>query len=346
MRVDPGMPDKYRRLLDDLRSFPVTAFLPLLFLAIAGGCLTARNPLDGACQLPTYVLDVPAKPSRVSVELADLDTIPPGPIVVSPTEGKKVVEKEPEVPQKESEPPEVTEVIEEETPSPPGKPRIPRGRGPLTENEIYRIEQNEIARIERVASKLTPTDPTEAANATIMALAETDPVKPVEDYRIHPKDDILIEVFGEPEISHIYHVSSDGFINHPLLKKVELVGLTSVEAEEKLRKMLAQDYLVDPRVNLRIKSSLARRVIIFGEVENPGSYEVDHDQPMTLLRIISMAGGFTDLAAVGRVRILRDIDGEEKTMKIDVADLLKGRLDETDIGLKPGDIITVPETIF
>jgi polysaccharide export outer membrane protein len=319
----------------------------VVIMAMLSGCLTTRDPLAGACQLPTYVLDVPVKPSSVSIELADLDTVPPEPVVVSPTPGKKIVEKEPEheVLQIEQEPPVVKEGVEEE-PALPRKPRIPRGRGPLTENEIYRIEQNEIARIERVASKLTPTDPTEAANATIMALAKTDPVKPVEDYRINPKDDILIEVFGEPEISRIYHVSSDGSINHPLLKKVELVGLTSVEAEEKLRKMLAQDYLVDPRVNLRIKSSLARRVIIFGEVENPGSYEVDHDQPMTLLRIISMAGGFTDLAAVSRVRVLRDIDGEDKTMKIDVADLLKGRLDETDIDLKPGDIITVPETIF
>lgn len=314
--------------------FSAAAVLTVMF----SGCLTARNPLDGACQLPTYVLDVPVEPSRISIELADMDTMSPSPphkppepphvpqVIVEP-----VVEEKPPPPE-----PEVEK--EEEKPAQPKKPRIPRGRGPLTEDEISRIE--------RVAMKLTPTDPTAAANATIMAIAEADPVKPVEDYRIHPKDDILIEVFGEPEISHVYHVSSEGFINHPLLKKVQLVGLTSIEAEEKLRKMLAQDYLVDPRVNLRIKSSLARRVIIFGEVENPGSYEVDHDQPMTLLRIISMAGGFTDLAAVGRVRILRDLDGEEKTMKIDVADLLKGRLDENDIELKPGDIITVPETIF
>lgn len=356
-------------------------FAALTVLLMLNGCLTARGPMHGACRLPVYALDAPVESTIASTELAELETLPPGPVKVAPSLQEEPAEKElaakdrmgeeeqePQEPakprrrwfrfsKKKDAPPsgeediDKKELVEEAAidhrePEEPKKAEEPEEPGRRRKRWFGFSRRAEIARIEQAAAKLTPTDPTESANSTILALAEESPEESVDDYRINPKDDILIEVFGEPEISQIYHVSSEGFINHPLLKKVQLAGLTAAEAEEKLRKMLAKDYLVDPRVNLRIKSSLARRVIIFGEVEKPGSYEVGHEQPMTLLRVISMSGGFTDLAAISRVRILRDLDGDERTIKINVADLLKGRLEETDIELKAGDIITVPETIF
>jgi len=405
------------------RYLPVLVVIQaMVFLVFTGGCLTARGPMHGACRLPVYALDAPVESTIASTELAELETLPPGPVKVAPSlqtataeeelaakdsigeeepakprrrwfsfskkrdgapsgeediDKKELVEEdaidheeteEPEelekrrrrwfgfskkrdVPPSGDEDTDKKELVEENAidhrePEEPAETEEPEEPEKRRKRWFGFSRRTEIARIEQAAAKLTPTDPTESANSTILALAEESPEESVDDYRINPKDDILIEVFGEPEISQIYHVSSEGFINHPLLKKVQLAGLTAAEAEEKLRKMLAKDYLVDPRVNLRIKSSLARRVIIFGEVEKPGSYEVGHEQPMTLLRVISMSGGFTDLAAISRVRILRDLDGEERTIKINVADLLKGRLEETDIELKAGDIITVPETIF
>ena len=132
------------------------------------------------------------------------------------------------------------------------------------------------------------------------------------DYRITELDVLLIEVFNEADISKPYQVSANGTVNHPLLGAVKLSGLSLSDAESTIRDLLAKDYLVNPRVNIRVQSSAGRRIIIFGEVSTPGTLHIPPDQPMTLLRAVALAGGFTDIAARGRVRIVRrDGDNEE-----------------------------------
>jgi polysaccharide export outer membrane protein len=49
-----------------------------------------------------------------------------------------------------------------------------------------------------------------------------------------------------------------------------------------------------------------------------------------------MAGGFTDKASPGRIRIIRKIDSKEKVIQ-------KAEMDEP---VRPDDIIIVPESFF
>ena len=171
------------------------------------------------------------------------------------------------------------------------------------------------------------------------AAAETDPA-------IRPFDVLTLDVFGEADLSGSFVVSSGGWVKHPLLDRVELAGLTVADAERKVTALLAKDYLVKPRVSIRISKSSGRQVAIFGEVKQPGTYVIPPDESLSLLRLIGQAGGFTDIAATSRVRIVRLLDGKEQILKIDVDALLKGKADSTDVPLEPGDIVTVPETIF
>jgi polysaccharide export outer membrane protein len=185
----------------------------------------------------------------------------------------------------------------------------------------------------------------ESVNAALLALGSTF-IPSLDDYRIHEQDMLYVEVFGEADISRRYKVSSQGEINHPLLQKVRLSGLTLEEAEALLTERLKKDFLVDPRVSVRVERSTARRVFIFGEVKKPGTYDVPPDQPMSLLRLFSLAGGFTELAAITRVLVVSQVDGSERTLKVNVSDILRGRGAVRDIPLRPGDIVTVPQTIF
>ena len=186
----------------------------------------------------------------------------------------------------------------------------------------------------------------EKANAALMAALEDTDADVMGEYRINPLDSVGIEVYNEPDISKVFHVSSQGTINHPLLGKVTLSGLTRTEAEARVTELLGNEYLVDPRVTVSIEESKARRVIIFGEVKNPGAYQIPPDQRMSLLRLFALAGGFTDLAAINRVMVVRSVNGSEQTIKVNVADLLKGRGGTTDLDLVAGDVVTVPETRF
>jgi polysaccharide export outer membrane protein len=165
-------------------------------------------------------------------------------------------------------------------------------------------------------------------------------------YRIQPGDMITIEVYKEPDISRTFEVDARGDIKHPLLGRVTIAGMKLDEVEKLIHDLLAKDYLVKPLVSVSIESSSDRPVMIFGEVRRPGAYALVAGKQHTLLQVISQAGGFTDIAARDRVRIVRMIDGEKHTIKIKTSDLLKGRNGVRDINLLPGDVITVPESIF
>jgi len=165
-------------------------------------------------------------------------------------------------------------------------------------------------------------------------------------YRVNDGDVLDVDVYKEPDISRAFDVGADGSINHPLLGRVDVAGLTVAEVEARLHDLLEADYLVDPRVSVSIASSTDRPVMIFGEVRNPGAYDVPAGRHLTLLQVIARAGGFTDIAARDRVRIVRLLNGKEQTIKVRVTDLFRGRDGVTDIDLQAGDVITVPETLF
>jgi polysaccharide export outer membrane protein len=69
-------------------------------------------------------------------------------------------------------------------------------------------------------------------------------------------------------------------------------------------------------------------------------------QGMTVLDVVLEAGGITEFASANRTQLYRKVDGKTKVYKIRLKDILsKGKL-ETNIALQPGDVLTVPESIF
>ena len=73
---------------------------------------------------------------------------------------------------------------------------------------------------------------------------------------------------------------------------------------------------------------------ITGEVKKPDSYKFGEGE--TVIKAVTTAGGFTDKAATGRVKIIRKFNGKEKVIE-------KVGMDEP---VSPDDIIVVPETFF
>jgi polysaccharide biosynthesis/export protein len=182
--------------------------------------------------------------------------------------------------------------------------------------------------------------------AVIAALAADTPKAPPVEPRIQASDLLDVTVYREPDISVKVRVNANGQINYPLLGLIPVAGLTAAEVQDKLTKSLAKDYLVDPRVTVTIESSSAQRVIIIGQVKTPGSFEIPANETLTVLQLIARAGGFTDIAATDKVTVIRGEGTKQKKITVNVSALIKTGEKSKDIPLEPGDIVSVPETLF
>ena len=95
------------------------------------------------------------------------------------------------------------------------------------------------------------------------------------------------------------------------------------------------DTLVVPRGNT---------FFVFGEVRKPGAFPLDKDT--NVLEGITLAGGFTDKAAPGRVRVIRSTKGNQTVINVDMNDVIKRGLREKAIPLLENDVVVVPESFF
>ena len=90
---------------------------------------------------------------------------------------------------------------------------------------------------------------------------------------------------------------------------------------------------------------IADQVYVQGEVRTPAPVKYTTD--LTLLKAITQAGGFTQLAASGRVDLLRGRAGEKKErIRVDVDKIMRAPDENPDVSLKPEDIIYVPQRLF
>ncbi len=166
-----------------------------------------------------------------------------------------------------------------------------------------------------------------------------------DSYKVGPENVLLIDVYyGKGEnMNRKVRVSPKGFITFPLLGEVEVKGLTVSEVESTLTYLLEKDYLVNPQVSVFIEEYST--VSILGQVNKPGAYPIKGK--ISVVELISMAGGFTPIAATNDVKVIRTRqDGTKETINIKVNDIINKGKEGDDIQLNPGDIVTVPESFF
>jgi polysaccharide biosynthesis/export protein len=162
----------------------------------------------------------------------------------------------------------------------------------------------------------------------------------VRAYRVGPGDLLELKVFQVDELSQTVRVSEDGSITLPLLGRVVVEGLTQEGVVQKLTGLLSAKYVKKPQVTIFIKEYKNQQVAVIGAVENAGSYELVGRK--NLLQIISMAGGFTEMAG-NDVFILREgPDGKTSTIIIDLKDLLGNGNQALNVPIEPNDVINVP----
>src|SRR5215813_12341466 len=101
---------------------------------------------------------------------------------------------------------------------------------------------------------------------------------------------------------------------------------------------MTQNYKLEPGDSIVVP--VADLVYVQGEVRAPGG--VKYVQDLTVVRAITQAGGLTQMAAGGRVDILRGKGEKKERIRVDVDKMLRAGDGSPDIPVKPDDIILVP----
>jgi polysaccharide export outer membrane protein len=166
------------------------------------------------------------------------------------------------------------------------------------------------------------------------------------NYRLSANDLLDFRVFQEPELDGVIRVSGDGTAIFPLIGAVTVVGKTVTSATEEIKSRYRDGYLVYPQVSLTVRTYAQKLFTVLGQVQKPGSYDMKGSDEITLLQAIGMAGGYTKIANPGRVTVKRlEEGGRERLIKLDAKRMAKGG-DSSSFYIKPGDVITVAESLF
>ena len=171
-------------------------------------------------------------------------------------------------------------------------------------------------------------------------------------YVLTNTDQINVVVFDEPQLSKIARIDSQGRINLPLVGEVAISGLKVGDAQAAIEKAYVDGrYLRSPRVTITVEEYAAREVSIQGQVRSPGRYPLPIEASMTILELVTRAGGFNDTAKGTAVRVTRIMpDGSKKNFEVDVESLIKGRrganVQDNSLVLEAGDIVFVPERLI
>lgn len=173
-----------------------------------------------------------------------------------------------------------------------------------------------------------------------------------EEYTLKPQDEINIRMFTtDADASKLfnggaqsnganmvsYKIYDDGTIDLPYLKKVKVEGMTIRECSKFLTEKL-KDY-TSP--DLFVKVTMARKVYyVIGE-SGKGEKPFYKDK-LNIFEALAQCGDLTTQADRKRIKIIRNVDGEEKIIKFDIRS--KDILDSEYYYIKPNDIIYVPQT--
>jgi len=171
-------------------------------------------------------------------------------------------------------------------------------------------------------------------------------------YTVTLTDLLRVDIYQEDDLKTMSRVDAKGNINLPLVGEVRVVGLTVSDAQKAVENAYRDGrYLRNPQVTINIESYASREVSIQGMVRSPGRYPLPIETNMSILELVTKAGGFTDTAKGTAVNITRiTADGKKQVFTIDVDSMLKGKdkasISDNSLVIQPGDIVYVPERIF
>lgn len=180
----------------------------------------------------------------------------------------------------------------------------------------------------------------------------------IKAYLLGPGDVLDVRVFGQPDLTSVVQVDSDG--NLSALPFLEQPINAKCRTEKEVQKDITTAYskfINNPQVSVRISERNSRQpATVFGAVRTPTRVEMK--RKVRLNEAMAVAGGFTERAA-GTIQILHTeplmcpepgeeaeaapIDGTKIPLHIvKISDLRSGKAEANPV-IRPGDYVLVTE---
>ncbi len=169
------------------------------------------------------------------------------------------------------------------------------------------------------------------------------PAGSVKTYRLGVGDKIRISVEGQQDLFSDVVVNSNGLISAPLVGEVTAAGRTVQEVSEEVARLLAADFLVNPRVDVQVEEYNSQWVLVTGQVMRPG--RVSLRGGTTLKEIIAEAGGFT-LIVGQQIRVVFNPEAGAGGRESEVVNRLEFEAGLTHTVPKHGSIIHVEKVAY
>jgi polysaccharide export outer membrane protein len=159
-------------------------------------------------------------------------------------------------------------------------------------------------------------------------------------YVVQRGDVLAISFPLSPELDQTVTVQPDGYINLRNADGAHVQGLTVKQVVEALTKVYLP-VLNNPIINVDLKDFQKPMFTVTGQVGKPGRYELRSN--ITVSEAIAVAGGLQSTAKSQVFLFHRVSSGWYKVEKINLDDLMHGKVEE-DAEIKPDDMIIVPES--
>ena len=180
----------------------------------------------------------------------------------------------------------------------------------------------------------------------------------IRNYLLGPGDVIDVRVFGQPDLSAMVEIDSDGNVSS--LPFLETPIPAKCRTEKAVQKDIAEaygKYIKNPQVSVRIAERKSRQpATVFGAVRQPT--RVQMQRKVRLNELVVVSGGFTERAS-GTIQILHTeplmcpqpgeeaeaapIDGTKIPFQIVKLSELKAGKPEANPVIRPGDYVMVTE---
>ena len=207
------------------------------------------------------------------------------------------------------------------------------------------------AGISQAQEQQQPSEPTSSQSSSM-------DIQGIKKYLLGPGDVVDVRVFGQPELSSIVQIDSDG--NLSSLAFLETPIKAKCRTDKDLEKDITAAYakiIKNPQVSVRISERNSRQpATVFGAVRQPTRVEIK--RKVRLNELMAVSGGFTERAA-GTIQILHTeplmcpeageeaeaapIDGTRIPLKIvKISELRSGKAEANPV-IRPGDYVLVTE---
>jgi polysaccharide export outer membrane protein len=159
-------------------------------------------------------------------------------------------------------------------------------------------------------------------------------------YQLRHGDVLTVSVWREEALRMEVRVLPDGSITFPLAGRVEVAGLTTPQAEERIATRIKK-FIPEAAVTVVVTGIDGSRVYVLGKVAQPGPVTLISPST-TVLQVISQARGLDRFADGNAIRVLRQTKDGPVVLPVRYDDLIRGNSLDTNVVLQPGDTILVP----